>query len=96
MTAAAAAIPAACGSARWEPVMIRAPRLGTTMLTYLDQLAVSQRPATIQSTDTALRLFASFVLDHDPKLRSVRQLQRRHIEAYKTDITTPGSPTAGR
>ena len=55
------------------------------MLAYLDQLAVSQRPATIQSTDTALRLFASFVLDHDPKLRSVRQLQRRHIEAYKTD-----------
>ena len=62
------------------------------MLAYLDQLAVSQRPATIQSTDTALRLFASFVLDHDPKLRSARQLQRRHIEAYKTTLTTPREP----
>src|SRR5207342_1267766 len=52
----------------------------------------SQRPATIQSTDTALRLFAGFVLDHDPKLRSARQVQRAHIEAYKTMLTTPREP----
>ena len=63
MTAATAAIPAAGGPTRWEPVLLRAPRLGATMLTYLDQLAVSQRPGTIQSTDTALRLFAGFVSD---------------------------------
>jgi integrase len=87
--AAAAAIPAAGGPIRWEPILARAPRLGATMLAYLDQLAVSQRPATIQSTDTALRLFAGVVLDHDPKLRSVRQLQRHHIEAYKTMLKTP-------
>jgi site-specific recombinase XerD len=90
MTAAAAALPAVAGGpTRWEPVTTRAPRLAATMLTYLDQLAVSQRPATVQSTDTALRLFASFVIDHDPKVRSVRQVQRRHIEAYKTTLTTP-------
>ncbi len=82
-------MPAVAGPARWEPVTARAPRLGATMLTYLDQLAVSQRPGTIQSTDTALRLFAGFVLDHDPRLRSVRQLQRRHIEAYKRTLATP-------
>ena len=76
--------------------MARAPRLGATMLTYLDQLAVSQRPGTIQSTDTALRLFAGFVIDHDPKVRSARQVQRRHIEAYKTTLTAPANPAAGR
>src|SRR6476660_274589 len=92
MTTAAEAMPAVAGPARWEPVTARAPRLGATMLTYLDQLAVSQRPATIQSTDTALRLFAGFVIDHDPKLRSARQLQRAHIEAYKTMLTTPREP----
>jgi len=52
MTAAAEAMPAVAGPARWEPVTAQAPRLGATMLTYLDQLAVSQRPGTIQSTDT--------------------------------------------
>ena len=96
MTAATAAVPAVGGPARWEPVTARAPRLGATMLAYLDQLAVSQRPATIQSTDTALRLFAGFVLDHDPKLRSARQVQRRHIEAYKTTLVTPREPDGRR
>jgi integrase len=90
MTAAAAAeMRTVAGPARWEPVPARAPRLGATMLAYLEQLAVSHRPATIQSTDSALRLFASFVLDHDPKVRSVRQVHRRHVEAYKAVLTTP-------
>jgi integrase len=86
---AAAALPVVSGPARWEPVITRAPRLAATMLAYLDQLAVSQRPATIQSTDTALRLFAGFVLGHDPRVRRVRHVQRRHIEVYKTALTTP-------
>jgi site-specific recombinase XerD len=92
MTAAAAEAMPAAGPARWEPVMLRAPRLGATMLTYLDQLAVSQRPGTIQSTDTALRLFAGFVIDHDPRVRRARQVQRPHIEAYKLTLTTPRPP----
>jgi site-specific recombinase XerD len=89
-------MPAAGGPGRWEPVLVRAPRLGATMLAYLDQLAVSQRPATIQSTDTALRLFAFFVLDHDPKVRSARQVRRPHIEAYKITLTTPRAPDGRR
>ncbi len=96
MTAAAKAMPAVGGAARWEPVTARAPRLGATMLTYLDQLAVSQRPGTIQSTDTALRLFAGFVLDHDPGLRSVRQVRRPHIEAYKRTLVEPRQPEGRR
>jgi site-specific recombinase XerD len=87
--AAAAATPAAGGPDRWEPVLVRAPRLGTTMLAYLDQLAVSHRRATVQSTDSALRSFASFVLDRDGRVRSARQLQRRHIEAYMPTLITP-------
>ena len=85
MTAATAVTMLSAGEpTRWEAVLVRAPRLGATMLAYLDQLAVSQRPGTIQSTDTALRLFAGFVVDHDGRVRSARQVQRRHIEAYKT------------
>jgi hypothetical protein len=89
MTAVAAPLPAVTAPARWEPVMVRAPRLGATMLAYLEQLAVSHRPATVQSTDSALRLFASVVIGHDPGVRSARQVQRRHIEAYKAMLTTP-------
>ena len=66
------------------------------MLAYLEQLAVSQRPATIQSTDTALRLFAGSVTDHDPRVRRARHVQRRHIEAYKTTLVSAADhPTAG-
>ena len=36
MTAAAETLAAAGGPARWEPVLLRAPRLGATMLAYLD------------------------------------------------------------
>jgi len=89
---AAAALPAVAGPARWEPVLTRAPRLGATMLAYLEQLAVSQRPATIQSTDTALRLFAGFVLDHDGRVRRARHVHRRRIEAYKTTLVAPRPP----
>ena len=45
MTAAAAAIPAACRSARWEPVMIRAPRLGGAMVIAPPATAITASPA---------------------------------------------------
>lgn len=78
--------------ARWTPVMDRAPKLATTMLTYLDQLSVSQRPGTIQSTDTALRLFAGFVIDYDRRVGAARHVTRAHIEAYKRTLIAPRPP----
>jgi len=50
----------------WDEVASRAPQMVATMHSYLDQLAVSARPATVLSAGKVLRLFAGRVSDADP------------------------------
>lgn len=57
--------------------------LATTMRRYLDQLSVSLRPGTVQNTEAALLEFAGFACASGPSVRSVADLDRKHIEAYK-------------
>jgi hypothetical protein len=52
------------------------------MRAYLEQMALSLRPASIEAIDLTLRSFAGFLVDHDHRLRRLRQLRRDHIEAY--------------
>jgi integrase len=67
----------------WADIARRAPQMVTTMANYLDQLAVSSRPATVGATDLALRLFAGHLTEADPTCSSVSAIERRHIEDYK-------------
>ena len=60
-----------------------APQMATTMATYLDQLSVSARPATVGAVDLALRLFAGRVTAADPTCASVADIGRPHIEDFK-------------
>ncbi len=69
--------------AKWEPIHRSAPQLAATMLAYLDQVAVSLRPQTVRAVETDLRIFAGFVLVHDPALGCVAEVDRSHIEAFK-------------
>lgn len=68
---------------RWVAISAAAPQLAATMLSYLDQIAVSQRPATVYAVETDLRIFAGFLLDHDPALAGAADIERSHIEAFK-------------
>ena len=68
----------------WEETARRAPVMVATMGRYLDQLAVSARPATVSATSDALRFFAGQATGEDPSLTAIAQLNRRHIEAHKT------------
>ena len=68
----------------WAPIHDAAPLLAETMLTYLDQVKVSLRPASVRGIDTDLRIFAAFLVDHDPALDGVADIERHHIEAFKT------------
>ena len=68
---------------RWAAIHAAAPQLVATMLAYLDQIAVSQRPATVHSVETDLRIFAWFLVDHDPALGGAVDIERSHIEAFK-------------
>jgi site-specific recombinase XerD len=53
------------------------------MASYLDQLEVSARPATVSAADLALRLFAHRVTLADPTCVSVAGIGRTHIEDFK-------------
>lgn len=67
----------------WDSTAVRAPQVVATMASYLDQLAVSSRPGTVEAYELTLRQFAGQLVEHDPTCRSVAQIQRRHIEHYK-------------
>jgi integrase len=77
---------------RWVAINEAAPQLAATMLAYLDQIAVSQRPNTVNAVEIDLRVFAGFLVDHDPGLAGVADIDRSHIEAFKVwQHTQPGT-----
>jgi integrase len=62
--------------------VVAAPEIRRTLLAYLEVRATVVRPKTIDKLTSALAIFGEFICDHDPALRSVADLERRHIEAY--------------
>jgi site-specific recombinase XerD len=68
------------------------------MCAYLDQLAVSARPATVNAASLSLRFFAGHLVRHEPDCAAVADVQRRHIESYKVALaarrTRAGKPLA--
>ncbi len=75
----------------WPHIAATAPTLAATMLRYLDQLAVSLRPASVQSAEGILRRFAGWLAAHHPDVTGLVDVERRHIENYKTYLSArPG------
>jgi hypothetical protein len=74
---------------KWAAIDAAVPALAATMLAYLAQIAVSMRPSTVRSTEADLRIFAGFVIDHDPALCCVADIERSHVEAFKVLATSP-------
>lgn len=77
----------------WDELAVRAPQMVATMRSYLDQLAVSSRPSTVDAASLALRHLGAHVTESDPTCTSVAAIERRHIEAYK--IALAARPGAG-
>jgi len=67
----------------WGEITARAPQMAATMASYLGQLEVSARPATVSAADLALRLFAHRVTLADPTCVMVAAIGRTHIEDFK-------------
>jgi integrase len=67
----------------WPQIVHRAPKMAATMARYLDQLAVSARPATVVAVDLTLRQFAHCVTAGDPTCRAMAAVTRTHFEDYK-------------
>ena len=69
--------------ASWPQVEASAPVMAATMRRYLEQIACSLRPGSVQNTDQALRAFAGFLHEAAPDVVTVAAVTRGHIEAYK-------------
>ena len=72
------------------------------MTAYLEQLAVSSRPGTVDAASLALRQFADHVTRTDPACVSVAAVERRHVESFKIALAarsgrrgTPPVPPPG-
>lgn len=68
----------------WDMIARRAPQMRATMTRYLDQIAVSAEPSTVESTDLTLRQFAGRITEADPACRCVAHINRTHFEDYKS------------
>ena len=81
--------------AGWLGIHAGAPQLAATMVAYVAQMGVSMRASTARAIDTDLRIFAGFLIDHDPALGCVGDIERSQIEAFKVwQWAQPG--TSGR
>ena len=67
----------------WIELARRAPQMVSTMARYLDQLAVSARPATVNAVELTLRQFADCVTMTDPTCHAMALVKRSHFEHYK-------------
>lgn len=74
----------------WDPITTQAPQLSATVWAYLDQVALSLRPASIDAADLALRALAGFLADRG--VVSFAAIERGDVEAFKTWLAT--TPTA--
>ena len=57
--------------------------MAATMRAYLEQCALTQRPATVIRNESALRELGVFLAGHDPEVACVADIRRAHLEAYK-------------
>ena len=73
---------------RWARIAAHAPVLAATCHDYVAQISVTARPATTHAVDRTLRIFSEWLIDHDPTVIAFRQINRRHIEAFKLWLAT--------
>src|SRR5680860_205691 len=75
----------------WPAIAEVAPVLAATSLRYLDQVALSLRPASVVSADGILRRFAGYLTANHPEINGLVDVERHHIEGFKRYLPTrPG------
>jgi site-specific recombinase XerD len=73
----------------WAPIAEQGPQLVVTAWRYLDQIALSLRPATVDAADVALRGLAQHLVVEG--LDCFAAVDRRNIESYKHWLATAGT-----
>jgi site-specific recombinase XerD len=68
--------------AQWAAIAAHAPALASTMGRYLGQVATFLAPGSVEAADKALRNFARYLVDHEPAVRHVAEVDRDIAEDY--------------
>jgi site-specific recombinase XerD len=63
---------------------------------YVDQVSVSLRPNTVRHIELDLRRFGTWLTNHHPDVACCADLERHHIEAFKTWLSTAPTPGTGK
>jgi integrase/recombinase XerD len=63
---------------------------------YLEQVTVSLRPTTVKHIEHDLRQFGTWLANTHPGVGSCAELEREHIEAFKTWLSTHPRPATGK
>jgi site-specific recombinase XerD len=72
----------------WHQIAATAPALAATMIRYLEQITLSLRPSSVTSAEGILRGFAGFLTANHPNIDALADVERAHIEAYKSYLPT--------
>lgn len=82
----------------WQELAMPLPHVVATMRRYLVQIACVLRPGSVSGADLALRSFAAFLAEqntHSQSVTSTAQVNRRHVEDFKSWLATrPGQNRA--
>ena len=70
----------------WEEMNVLSPRLASVSARYLDQIALSLRPASVVVVDMALRSFCRYLIEEHPQITSFRAVGRPQIEGFKAHL----------
>jgi integrase/recombinase XerD len=89
----AARMRAARRSQQWGEVT---PGVAATLRGYLEQIALTLRPATVRHAEATLREFGAFLTTVAPAVTRVADLRRRHLEAYELHLTSRPALRPGR
>jgi site-specific recombinase XerD len=68
---------------QWAAIAAHAPGLVSAMGRYLSQAATTLAPGSVEAADKALRNFARYLVDHEPHIRRVAEVDRDVAEDYK-------------
>ena len=76
------------GERQWEQVAAVAPKLAAISARYLEQIALSLRPASVAVAELALRGFCSYLLEEHPGTTSFVMVGRDQVEGFKAYLAT--------
>ena len=77
----------------WEPIT---PRYRDNALRYVEQVRLSLRPATVKHIEQHLRVFGTWLAEHHPNIGACADLERHHVEAFKTWLAAQPSKRTGK